>query len=406
MRLERSKILVLEKVMPYPPATAGDAVYSRGMIEALAEHAAVTVLCADSGSKHTGDPRVEWHITHPERTIRMGSVLSRWPLIAWKGARRGYHSQLNKLLKRQWDAIVVDNIGTVHAMPKLIAYRLRNPSCALVHFSHEYEYNARRKKYGAYKMKLHERLATQWDLFKVKRAEEMLVRNVDLVTVLNTDDERQYRKFAPNQRFLMLTPGYDGTVAPPRIIDANTPRRLLILGGRRSEQKQQVLLDWLEAGHATLSNNGIETQIVGDIPVSLRERLARDYPDVSVLGFVEDPSPLIARARAGLIVDTLGGGFKLRLLSHVFSRLPIIGLAGAIEGLPVSAGKGYLASNDHVALARLVVDSIDDFPRLNNIMNAAFDACDGKFSWESRAVQLIAALSGKPVLSPHVAEPK
>jgi polysaccharide biosynthesis protein PslH len=386
--------------MPYPPATAGDAVYSRGMIEALAAHASVTVLCADSGSAHQGHAQVEWHITDPERSGRKGSVLSRWPLIAWKGAQRAYHDRLNKLLERQWDTIVVDNIGTAHAMPKLLAYRRLNPGCALVHFSHEHEYNARSKKYGAYGMGIVERLATQWDLFKVKRVEDMLVRDTNLVTVLNSDDEKLYRNIAPTQRYLMQTPGYDGTIAVPRKIDSTTPRRLLLLGGRRSAQKQQVLLDWLESGHATLSEAGVETQIIGDMPDRLRDRLARDYPDLKVLGFVDDPAPLIAQARAGLIVDTLGGGFKLRLLSHVFNRLPIIGLADAIEGLPVEADQGYLAAQDHPSLAHLVLEAIDDFPRLNGIMNAAFDACDGKFSWDSRATQLVAALGDIAVETP------
>lgn len=386
--------------MPYPPATAGDAVYSRGMIEALAVHAAVTVLCADSGSSHQGHAQVDWHVTAPERNSRKGSVLSRWPLIAWKGAQRAYHNRLDKLLKHHWDAIVVDNIGTAHALPKLVAYRRRNPGCALVHFSHEHEYNARSNKYGAYRMGIVERLATQWDLFKVKRVEDMLVRDTNLVTILNSDDEKLYRNVAPSQRYLMLTPGYDGTIAAPRKIDATTPRRLLLLGGRRSAQKQKVLLDWLESGHAMLSEAGVETQVLGDMPDSLCERLARDHPDLTVLGFVDDPAPFISRARAGLIVDTLGGGFKLRLLSHVFNRLPIIGLADAIEGLPVGAGQGYLAAKDHPALARLVLEAIDDFPRLNGIMNAAFDACDGKFLWDSRARQLITALGGTPVATP------
>lgn len=393
-------ILVLEKVMPYPPAIAGDAVYSRGIIEALSRRANVTVLCADSGAALPDDSRIEWHVTGPQRTGRKGSVLSRWPLLAWKGARPDYHKRLDYLLKRKWDVIVVDNIGTAHAMPKLVTYRRRNPGCAMVHFSHEHEYKARSKKYGAYRMGIVERLATQWDLFKVKRVEDMLVRDTDLVTVLNSDDEKLYREVAPTQRYLMQTPGYDGTIAAPRKIDATTPRRLLLLGGRRSAQKQQVLLDWLETGHAVLSEAGVETQILGDMPESLRERLASNYPDLTVFGFVDDPAPLIAQARAGLIVDTLGGGFKLRLLSHVFNRLPIIGLTDAIEGLPVGAGQGYLVAQDHPALARLVLEAIDDFPLLNGIMNAAFSACDGKFSWDSRASQLITALGGTPGETP------
>lgn len=387
-------ILVLEKVMPYPPAITGDAVYSRGIIEALSLRANVTVLCADSGAAVPGNSRVDWHVVGPQRKGRKGSVLSRWPLLAWKGAKPDYHKRLDALLLRRWDAIVVDNLGTVHAMPKLEAYRRLHPNCTLVHFSHEHEYAARSKKYGAYAMSIVGRLATRLDLAKVWQSETRLLRNCDMVTVLNEEDERRYREVAPHQRYLMLTPGYDGKISPARIISAHTPRRVLLLGGRRSEQKQQVLLDWLKAGHAILTEAGIETQVVGDMPDSLRRKLETDYPSLDIRGFVEDPSDLVLNARAGLIVDTLGGGFKLRLLSHVFERLPIIGLAEAIEGLPTSAGKGYCAAADHVALAHLLVESIDDFDKLNSIMNTAFADCAGRFSWDSRATALIAALGG------------
>ncbi|MFD1810009.1 hypothetical protein ACFSHQ_24030 [Gemmobacter lanyuensis] len=162
-----------------------------------------------------------------------------------------------------------------------------------------------------------------------------------------------------------------------------------------------MLLDWLRASHAILARAGIETQVVGDMPDSLRRQLATDYPTLDVRGFVDDPSDLVLAARAGLIVDTLGGGFKLRLLSHVFERLPIIGLAEAIEGLPTAAGKGYLAAADHTALAHLLVDTIDDFDRLNDIMNTAFADCSGRFSWDSRATALIAALGGGGAASPR-----
>ncbi|GGW46742.1 hypothetical protein GCM10011452_38060 [Gemmobacter lanyuensis] len=387
--------------MPYPPAIAGDAVYSRGIIEALSLRANVTVLCADSGAVLPADSRIEWHVTGPQRKGRKGSVLSRWPLLAWKGAQPDYHKRLDVLLARKWDAIIVDNLGTVHAMPKLEAYRRLHPACVLVHFSHEHEYATRSKKYGAYPLSIVGRLATWLDLAKIWQSETRLLRNCNLVTVLNEEDERRYREVAPEQRYLMQTPGYDGRISPSRIISAKTPRRVLLLGGRRSEQKQQVLLDWLRASHAILARAGIETQVVGDMPDSLRRQLATDYPTLDVRGFVDDPSDLVLAARAGLIVDTLGGGFKLRLLSHVFERLPIIGLAEAIEGLPTAAGKGYLAAADHTALAHLLVDTIDDFDRLNDIMNTAFADCSGRFSWDSRATALIAALGGGGAASPQ-----
>lgn len=393
-------ILILEKVLPYPPALSGDAVYSRGIIEALSQHAHVTVLCAANGGNSEGGDQAEWHITAPRRNGTKASILSRWPLIAWKGALRDYGKCLDALLARKWDAIVLDNLGTVHALPKLQAYRRRHPSCALLHFSHEYEFAARQAKYDAYDMSMIARLATKLDLAKIRRSEGRLLHKCDLVTVLNTSDAEEYRKIAPHQRYLLLTPGYSGRVAPVRIITPETPRRVLLWGGRRSVQKQQVLLDWLQVGHPILTRAGIETQVIGDIPDTLRNRLLSTYPDLDVRGFVDDPTDLVLNARAGLVVDTLGGGFKLRLLDHVFNRLPIIGLADAIDGLPTAAGGGYLAAADHAALANMVVAKIDDLPHLNAIMQTAFSDCSGQFSWDTRARALINALGGTSAQKP------
>lgn len=390
-------ILFLEKVMPYPPAYTGDVVYSRGLVEAVSEWAQVSVLCADVGATGPKSDLVDWHITGQQRSGRKGSVFSRWPLVAWKGSRADYHRELDRLLTRKWDAIVLDNIGTVHALPKAEAYRRANPRTRLVHVSHEHEQTARGKKYGAYGMNPVLRLATDLDLRKVGRAEERLISSCDLVTVLNEGDAAKYAEVVPRQRYLMLTPGYDGPIAPPRLITAETPRRVVLLGGRRSEQKQQVLLDWLEVGHPTLKAAGIETQLVGDIPEDLRRRIEAAFPDVDVRGYVDDTDEVIAQSRAGLIVDTLGGGFKLRLLTHVFGRLPIIGLEESIEGLPTRSGHGYLGAQTLEGLAQLVVENIDDFDRLNQIKDAAFTACAGNFSWQARAKDLIEALGGEPL---------
>ncbi|AWI86719.1 hypothetical protein CEW88_23425 (plasmid) [Alloyangia pacifica] len=393
----RARVLYLTKVVPYPPANAGDAVYSRGIIEAIAVTTDLTVLCADSGGTIPEDQAraLSWNVAGPQRGGRAGSVLSRWPLIAWKSATPEYLARLDQLLTEDWDAIVLDNLGLAHALPRAERYRAAHPGTRLVYISHEYEYPTRAGKYDSYHMSLPKRLVANRDLAKVKASEEAMLRAADIVTVINTNDLVPFRKIDPDVKYLPLTPGYNGPVSAARVIGPDTPRRILLLGGRRSEQKQQILLDWMEFAYDRINAAGIEMIIAGDMHESLHDTLTRRYPQTQVLGFVANLEALIASARMGVIADTIGGGFKLRLLSHVFERLPMVGLSGAISGLPTPEGAGYLGAADLQELITLVCAVCDDTDRLNALQERAFNDCAEAYAWSARAEAFTAAVTGQ-----------
>ncbi|ALX06029.1 MULTISPECIES: glycosyltransferase [Aeromicrobium] len=390
----RPRVLYFTKVLPYPPAVAGDAVYSRGLIETWATFADVTVVCADGGARvEDAADGVTWVVTTAQRRGRAASVLSTFPLIAWKGARRDYRREAKRHLRSDtWDAVVLDNIGSAHLLRDALRHRRRHQDTTVLYTSHEWEYPTRAGKYQGYDMSLPKRVMARWDLAKVKYWENRLIRRTDVVTVINEADLRPFRAIAPQRKYLVLSPGYDGPMTPRRTIDATTPRRIALLGGRRSEQKQQVLLDWFSVAYERLDKHGIEMAVVGDVPESLKRRVVTEYPNVDVVGFVDDLESVISGFRAGLIVDTVGSGFKLRLLSQIFQRLPIVGLESAISGLPTPPGDGYLAAESLDALATLVCAVIDDPALLDAVQNRAFDDCRSAFSWDDRARSLTAAL--------------
>lgn len=394
----RCRILFLTKVFPYPPAVAGDSVYCRGLIEALASVADVTAICADSGADHgSGNPEVDWRIVGSVRSGRAKSVFSRWPLIAWKGATPDYLAELDALLQMQaWDAIVLSNLGLAHALPRTVAYRASHPEVKLVYVSHEWEYSSRTRKYRSYRINLLVRLMAEIDARKVKRWEDSLITRCDIVTVIANPDLVPFRMIDPSRKYLPLTPGYDGPATSSRQITDATPRRVLMLGGRRGEHKQQVLLEWLAAAYTRLCAADIEIAIAGDIDDELRRRVLREYPRTRVLGYVEDLESVVADTRVGLIADTVGGGFKLRLLPQVFHRLPIVGLAAAVNGLPTPAGSGYLTAPSLKDLAALICDVIDDLELLNAVQNRAYSDCAQAFSWQERAHKLVAAICDRP----------
>lgn len=392
-RENRPRVLFLTKVHPYPPATAGDAVYSRGLIEAFSLTCRLTVLCADSDAVRGEGQNIDWHIVGKQRAGQAGSIISQLPLIAWKGATRDYVERLDSLLRMEWDAIVLDNLGLAHALGKAKRYRARNPEAKLIYISHEFEYLTRSAKYNSYDMPAIKRFAAKVDLEKVRRSEEALVRDCDIVTVINLADLKPFRKMSSSAKFLPLIPGYSGPIVSSREITAETPRRILLLGGRRSEQKRQILLDWMEVSYARLTKEGVETVIVGDMDESLKEQLSKLYPAARILGFVDDLGALVGSARMGVVADTVGGGFKMRLLSHIFERLPIIGLTGAVSGLPTPEGAGWLGAESLPELVDLVSSVVDNTELLNSLHNTAFIDSASAFGWQKRAEDFRLALS-------------
>lgn len=387
------KVLFLTKIYPYPPAVAGDAVYSRGVIGALAPFARLTVLCGSNGSaeRTTAEASADWRIVEPPRTRQSGSIFSSWPSIVWRGDTPGHRRELDRLLTQSWDAIVLDNIGSAHALSAAKAYKARHPSTVLIYVSHEVELETRRAKYGKYKINPFVRLASIWDLAKVKTAEHRLLKETDVVTVINELDVPKFRAVAPQNRYVLISPGHDGAVLKARRIDVTTPRRIALLGGRTSQQKQQILLDWLEASYDALTAADIEIMVIGDVAPALSGLVQQQYPQVKLLGFVDDANPLLADCRMGIVPDTVGGGFKLRQLTYVFRRVPMVGLEQAISGLPTPAGEGYLAAPDLKALADLIIKSIDDIETLNAVQERCFADCAGAFGWPARG-ELFAGL--------------
>ncbi len=230
------------------------------------------------------------------------------------------------------------------------------------------------------------------DLEKVRLSEERLIRDCDVVTVINPADLTPFRRVCPRRKYLILVPGYEGPIVESRKITENTPRRVLLLGGRQSEQKRQILLDWMNVSYVRLRDAGIETVIVGDMDDSLHKRLRADYPAARVLGFVDDLTALAMSARMGVVADTVGGGFKMRLLSHVFERLPIVGLSGAVSGLPTPDGEGWLGADTLTDLVEQVCEVIDNTERLNSLQERAFADCASAFSWRKGADDFVAAM--------------
>jgi hypothetical protein len=133
--------------------------------------------------------------------------------------------------------------------------------------------------------------------------------------------------------------------------------------------------------------------VVGGTARTVDER-NRAYDGVNFLGYVDDLREYMGGVRLGLIPDEVGGGFKLRALTHAFMRVPMLALSKALHGMPFRDGIDFagVASVDEMVAA--IPSLMPDVARLNSLQDHAFSLCEGGFAWRDRAADLVDFAAG------------
>ena len=235
------------------------------------------------------------------------------------------------------------------------------------------------------------------DAKKAGRLEKEIFRSASLVTAETAEDATEFRSLFGATRTHIYTPGYDGHVVGSRPIPLVDAQRVIaVIGSRSAAMKRLVLDDVLRSVAPRLEERGIGIVVAGDAPHDYLRSRAADYPYVKFHGYVADLAPLLASVRLALITDHIGGGFKHRILTLVFNRVPIVATREAMAGLPLQPGIHYLrvAGNDEAS--EVIRATIDDIYRLDRIQRAAFDRCSQTFDWDAATDAFVSALCATP----------
>lgn len=391
----------------YPrPVNSGELIYSDGMISAFAEtEVELTVIAHDNDERPVGDGSsdsryvdaqgVAWRLGSPQLGGRLGSLVTRYPSDSHRLKNGGPEAALAQALREEsWDVIVIDHAAMGWALESLVKGRNGSRQPKLVYLSHNHEAKIRREiAKESTNESLPKRLALRLDAEKYVRQEEALCAQVDLVTAITDTEVAAYRDQFSNQRYLTLTPGYRGERHPNHEITEATPRRVVMSGSFEWIAKRLNLESFLAKAAKPFAEAGIELQIVGKTDEAFRQSIAARYPTVDFVGKVPEMTPYLLDSRMGLIVETLGGGFKLKALDYLFHRLPLAGLRHAVDGLPHTSPEEVLLMDSMPSLIREVIVAVDDVPRLNRMTAASFEKCEAAFEWKDRGRQLHEAIS-------------
>ena len=364
------------------PAINGQYLYSAGLIASVgAAGTALDVVALTRGDgRHFNGQRednVTWHLASGGEWQSAVRMLSPLPKLTLRCATPNMRALTASLLeKNTYDVIVFDSLCAGWALD---FEPVTESGAPLVHIAHN------RERIVAERIAEHEerglrKLVLREEARKIGVLEQRLIAACQLTTSNTPEDLATFQAENPGKVVMLLPPGYSGRRVHARQIDADAPRRVVIVGSFNWEPKRTSLEAFLKIATPLFSTSGIELQVVGSADQPYLDFLRSTFPSVVFTGRVPDVYDRLAKARIAVIPDYLGG-FKLKSLDYVFNRVPIFALEGSVPGVPLEDGASLRLFANHASLAAGVVDHIDAFDTLNALQEAAYRAFAPLFDW-------------------------
>lgn len=166
----------------------------------------------------------------------------------------------------------------------------------------------------------------------------------------------------------------------------------MIVGSFDWVAKRRELERFVAVADAPFAAAGIELFVVGSADPAYLAQLQVSLTATRLVGPVIDIAPYFDSARLALLIDCFGG-FKLKTLDYVFNRMPMLGIAGGVPGVPLEHNNGILLFPDHRSLTEGVLRTIDNIERLNQLQEEARRASEGRFDWPTIGADLWTAIS-------------
>lgn len=380
------------------PRHNGQFIYSGGLIDAMRSaggEVEVLGLRRAESPKGNGwrEDHVVWWLPHGEPHSHWASLASALPHTAHRCRTAGMRRTLDELLLHgDWDGIVFDGISVGWALPRVLDYYAgRSSRPRLIYVSHNHEESVRAQIAESQPLFL-KRQAVRLDALKVSWLERDLVDSVDFVTAITPEDLSLYRRRRCDKPMGVLTPGYCGRRVEERQLTADLPRRAVIVGSFDWIAKRMNLAEFVDIADPLFARADAKLQAVGSADEAFLTQLREKATATEFTGTVPEIDPYLDQARIAIVPERNGGGFKLKVLEYVFNRVPVFALSGSFAGVPLRHNDSVMLFPDHAALARGVLEAIDDLPLLNRLQERAFAVCRNQFDWSSRGRQILTAI--------------
>lgn len=327
-----SRAVILSRFVPWPSDT-GALIYSAMIAKLVAEIADTTTMVAASNPFGT-EPLpagIRACVEPARKTSAVRYLASGLPFTSQPFRTRPLRRHARAELVGA-DLVVLDHIGACWALD--LALAAAKNGARLVYSAQNVESDTRRTMVDAGGLRA---AFARFDAHRLEVAERRLLRDADAVLCVSSNDCYRFREMGAQAELAVVNPVYSGPASFVRL-EADTPRRVVVVGSFHWRAKQENLVSFLAARNAVASAASVAVRVVGSMPDAFRSKISERFTDVEITGPVQRIEDHLDGCRIGVIPEEEGGGFKLKALDYAYAGLPIFGLEKAMRGLPLREG--------------------------------------------------------------------
>lgn len=389
----RLRVLFFAQRFPFP-LDAGGKIRTAKLLEQLCREFELTFVCNVEHPKD--DPYVDqarkicsaFHPV-PWREVPKGSptfyarilarLWSRYPIIVLNDYSPDLEAALHRVLAQdRYDLIICDFLQPSLNLRHVTGY----PTLLFQHNVESMIYERHYKNASNPLMRLFWR--SQWR--KLYRYEgETCRRFSGVVAVSDVDKQAMEREFKVKNVWAIPT-GVDLEFFTPQP-DRVKPNSLVFTGSMDWLPNEDALLYFAEEilGRVKASIPDVTVSIVGRKPrPRLLERL-KAYPEMTVVGRVEDIRPHVAQHTAYIIPLRIGGGTRIKFYEAMAMGKAVVSTSIGAEGLPVTHGEHVLLADTAEDFAAAVVRVLSDHALRARLEGAARRFVEARCSWKAAA---------------------
>lgn len=293
---------------------AGGVIYSRSVHDAFATLGSVTILSLSELQRHSSRRR-RW------LSAALKSLFSGVPpnVLFHSG---NLHPTSSKLIDQKWDLVVIDHLESAFSRP--------SNNSLVIYVSHNRESGLISQKMPRAPSWV-QRLLSSW----VDRYEQQIVRIVDAVVTISSDEVHWYR--AINARVAVVPPAFNATasLASPA---AHGRLRLGFLGGAKwlpNREAMNLLLEHIlphtrRSLELVIAGGGWDAAI---LQAKLHEVDATSRISLIYLGYIDDIAAFWSAIDVFAAPIASGAGVNVKVCESLANARPVIALPHALRGL-------------------------------------------------------------------------
>jgi len=217
---------------------------------------------------------------------------------------------------------------------------------------------------------------------KLKRLESTIFKQVDYGVVVSEHDKNILEKLCPEGRFIVIENGVDVAVFQPdnSMIE---PEKLIWLGGFDHYPNEQGINYFIEEIYPDIKKKlpTVKLDIVGGGVKEKLLRMTHDDPSINVMGYVDDPLPIMQKAAVFVVPILSGGGTRLKVLEAMSAGKAIVTTSIGCEGIEGSDGKHFIIADTPDSFADSVTNVLNDAHLRKQLGGNARQLAKEKYDW-------------------------